>query len=54
MKRRGVPMQNITLITRDPGNDNMFVCLTNEDQAGLEKACGLAINHTGLRVGGNE
>ena len=39
----GLPLSNLTLIARDPTNDKMFVCLTNEDKAGLEQACALAL-----------
>ena len=44
LKRCGIPMSNVTLIARSPDNDNMFVCLTNEDYPGLKKACALALN----------
>lgn len=46
-RRLGLPLSNITLIARDPANDKMFVCLTNEDQAGLERACALALKQEG-------
>lgn len=39
----GLPMSGVTLIARDPADDNMIVVLTNEDLLGLEKACALAI-----------
>ena len=35
---RNAPVENITLIARNPRNDNMFVVVTNEDSAGLGKA----------------
>lgn len=44
-------ISNLTLIARDPANDRMFVCLTNEDKAGLEKACSLAMNHVNQQSG---
>lgn len=43
LRSRGVAMENITLIARDPNNDKMFVVLTNEDSAGLGKVCAMAI-----------
>lgn len=43
LRSRGVAMEKITLIARDPNNDRMFVVLTNEDSAGLGKACAMAI-----------
>lgn len=42
-KRWSVPMSKITLIMRDPDNDNMFIALTNETQEGLSKATELAM-----------
>lgn len=42
--RRGLKtIKNLTLIARDPANDNMFVCVTNENPVGLLRACGLAL-----------
>lgn len=35
---------NITLIMRDPANDEMFLCVTSEDDDGLVTATELAIN----------
>lgn len=40
-------MSNLTLIARDPDNDNAYICVSNEDQAGLEKACALAMKEQG-------
>ena len=37
-RERNVPMENITLIARDPDNDEMFVVVTNETREGLDKA----------------
>lgn len=34
----GLPLPKLTLIARDPNNDNMIIVTTNEDQAGLERA----------------
>lgn len=39
----GLPLTKVTVIARDPSNDNMYLCVTNEDEAGLQKACGLAL-----------
>ena len=39
----GISMSNLTLIARDPANDNMFVCVTNETDEGLQKATALAL-----------
>jgi len=38
----GATMPNITLIMRDPANDEMILVVTSEDQEGLEKACRIA------------
>lgn len=42
-KRWGVPMNKITLIMRDPGNDDMFVVLSTETAEGMKKAAELAL-----------
>lgn len=38
----GVPMPNLTLIARDPNNDEIFICVSCETTEGLEKAFELA------------
>lgn len=44
LKSQGLPtLSKLTLIVRDPDNDNAYICVSNEDQAGLEKACALAM-----------
>lgn len=43
-RRLGVPMSCLTLIARDPTNDEMSVVLTNDPD--LDKACALAANLT--------
>jgi hypothetical protein len=43
LRALGVPMDNLTLIARDPANDNVFICVTNENPVGLLRACGLAL-----------
>ena len=43
-KAYGLPITGITLVARDPANDNMIVVLTNEDGAGLEYAVNLVLN----------
>lgn len=43
-KSYGLPMSQITLIARDPDNDNMIILLTNETtEASLEHAIKLAL-----------
>lgn len=43
--RRGLKtIKHFTLIARDEHNDNMFVCVTNETNEGLQKATALALN----------
>jgi len=42
-KRWGVPMSKITLIMRDPDNDEMFVVLSTETSDGLKHAASLAL-----------
>lgn len=42
-KNYGLPMTGITLVARDPANDNMIVVLTNEDGEGRQRALALAI-----------
>lgn len=39
----GLPLSKITVIARDPGNDKMYLCVTNEDETSLERACALAL-----------
>lgn len=44
LHRRGLKtIRHLTLIARDEYNDNMFVCVTNETQDGLQKATALAL-----------
>jgi len=44
LHRRGLKtIRHLTLIARDEHNDNMFVCVTNEMQDGLQKATALAL-----------
>lgn len=43
-KAYGLPLTGITLVARDPANDNMIVVLTNEDGAGRKRALELAIS----------
>ena len=38
-----VTVTKLTMIARDPKNDNLIVVLTTEDLPGLEEACKLAI-----------
>lgn len=38
-------MDKLTLIARDQNNDEMIICVTNESQDGLVKACELAISN---------
>lgn len=40
----GLPLTGITLVARDPANDNMIVVLTNEDGEGRQRALELAIS----------
>lgn len=42
-KQWGVPMSKITLIMRDPNNDEMFVMLSTETDDGLKHAVSLAL-----------
>lgn len=42
-KNYGLPLTGITLVARDPANDNMIVVLTNEDGAGRKRALELGI-----------
>lgn len=42
-KRWNLHFDRLTLIARVTENDNKMIVLTNEDHAGLEKACALAI-----------
>ena len=42
-KNYGLPMTGITLVARDPANDNMIVVLTHEDGEGRQRALALAI-----------
>lgn len=42
-KSYSLPITGITLVARDPTNDNMFVILTNEDEEGKEYALNLAL-----------
>lgn len=39
----GFPMNKITLIMRDPDNDEMFVLLSTDTDEGLKKATELAL-----------
>ena len=44
LKSQGLStLSKLTLIVRDPDNDNAYICVSNEDQVGLEKACALAV-----------
>lgn len=42
-RRYGLPLSKITVIARDPTNDNMYTVVTNESESGLEEACALAL-----------
>lgn len=42
LKDRGLPVDRMTLIARDRSNDEMFVMVTNETDAGVRKAFKLA------------
>jgi hypothetical protein len=42
-KRFGLPLSQITLIARDPANDNMIILLTNETEVSLDHAIKLAL-----------
>lgn len=48
-KRWNLHFDRLTLIARTIENENMIITMTNEDYAGLEKACALAISHQ-LRI----
>lgn len=39
----GLPLTGITLVARDPSNDNMIIVLTNEDAEGRKRALELGI-----------
>jgi len=44
LNKMGLPMSRLTVIVRDPSNDEMFVMLTNEPtDAELQKAFRLAV-----------
>lgn len=42
-KNYGLPLTGITLVARDPANDDMIVVLTNEDGKGRKRALELGI-----------
>jgi hypothetical protein len=39
----GLPLSKITVMARDPSNENMYLVVTNEDDAGLKYACDIAL-----------
>jgi hypothetical protein len=42
-RRYSLPLSKVTLIARDPANDEMRVTLTNEDESGLAKVAELVV-----------
>ncbi len=38
-----LPISKVTVIARDPRNENMYVVVTNENDDGLKAACDLAL-----------
>lgn len=49
-ERWNLHFDRLTLIARATENDNKIIVLTTEDDAGLEKACALAIVHQRMTI----